>query len=73
MRTEDPHRDIHDEHELADITPPVAECPTPDHGPGLVTPAPNIRDIAAAEPPRIENDAVRVPSAEETGAALWVP
>jgi hypothetical protein len=69
MRTEDPHRDIH-EHELTDTTPPVAELPTPDHGPGVETAAPDIRDIAAAEPTRVEDDAVRVPSADETADNL---
>jgi hypothetical protein len=70
MRTEDPHRDIHAEHELADAVPPLGEVGTDDHGPGAETPAPDIRDLAAAEPPRIEDDAVRVPSADETADNL---
>ncbi len=69
MHTEDPHREIH-EHELADTTPPVAEVPTPEHSPRLETPPPDIRDVAAAEPERVEDDAVRVPSAEETADNL---
>jgi hypothetical protein len=69
MHTEDPHRDIH-EHELTDDTPPVTEIPTDDHSPRLETAAPDIRDIAATEPERIEDDAVRVPSAEETANNL---
>jgi hypothetical protein len=70
MHAEDPHRDIHHEHELADTTPPVAEVPSHDHRPGAETAAPDIRDIAAAEPARIEDDAVRVPSADETADNL---
>jgi hypothetical protein len=70
MRIEDPHREIHHEHELTDTTPPVTELPTPEHGPGAETSAPDIRDIAAAEPPQIEDDAVRVPSADETADNL---
>jgi conjugative relaxase-like TrwC/TraI family protein len=70
MRTEDPHRDIHAEHELADAVPPLGEVVTDDHGPGVETPAPDIRDIAAADPARIDDDAVRVPSADETADNL---
>jgi hypothetical protein len=70
MRTEDPHREIHDDHELADAIPPLGDVVTDDHGPGAETPAPDIRDLAAAEPPRIEDDAVRVPSADETADNL---
>jgi hypothetical protein len=70
MRTEDPHRDIHHEHELTDSTPPVAELPTHDHRLGAETAAHDIRDIAAAEPERVEDDAVRVPSADETADNL---
>ena len=69
MRVEDPHRDIHHEHELTD-TPPVAELPAHNHRPGAETAAPDIRDTAAAEPTRIEDDAVRVPSADETADNL---
>jgi hypothetical protein len=69
MRTEDPHRDIH-EHELADAIPPLGEVGTDDHGPGVETPMSDIRDIAATEPARIEDDEVRVPSAEETADNL---
>jgi hypothetical protein len=70
MHAEDPHREIHDEHELADTTPPLGDIPTHDHDPRPGTPTPDIRDIAAAEPPRIEDDAVRVPSADETADNL---
>jgi hypothetical protein len=70
MHAEDPHRDIRAEHEVADNMPPVGDISTPYHGPGLETPAPDIRDIVAAEAPRIEDDAVRVPSAEETADNL---
>jgi hypothetical protein len=70
MHTEDPHRDIHDEHELADAISPLGEVVTDDHGPGVETPATDIRDIAAAEPARIEDDTVRVPSADETADTL---
>ena len=69
MRAEDPHRDIHHEHELTD-TPPVAELPAHNHRPGVETAAPDIRDTAAAEPTRIDDDAVRVPSADETADNL---
>jgi hypothetical protein len=70
MHTEDPHREIHAEHELGDAVPPLGEVVTDDHGPGVETPAPDIRDIAAAEPARIDDDAVRVPSADETADNL---
>jgi hypothetical protein len=70
MRTEDPHRDIHADHELADAIPPLGEVGTDDHGPGVQTHATDIRDIAATEPARIDNDAVRVPSADETADNL---
>ncbi len=70
MRTEDPHRQIHADHELAEAIPPLGEVVTDDHGPGVETPATDIRDIAAAEPARIEDDAVRVPSADETADNL---
>jgi len=69
---EDPHRDITDtdmtelanEHEPApaDIREQdrhVAEPPVAD-----------IRDVAAAEPPPVDEDAVRVPDAAETSAAI---
>jgi hypothetical protein len=70
MRVEDPHRDIHADHELGDAMPPLGEVVADDHGPGVETHAPDIRDIAAAEPARIEDDAVRVPSADETADNL---
>jgi hypothetical protein len=70
IRAEDPHRDIHDDHELADAIPPLGEVVTDDHGSGVETPATDIRDLAAAEPTRIEDDAVRVPSADETADNL---
>ncbi len=68
MHTEDPHRDIY-EHELTD-TPPVAEVSTHDHRSGAETAAPDIRDIAGAELERVEDDAIRVPSADETADNL---
>ncbi len=70
MHTEDPHRDIH-EHELTDTTPPVAEvAQSRPPSRSRDSTAPDIRDIAAAEPARIEDDAVRVPSADETADNL---
>jgi conjugative relaxase-like TrwC/TraI family protein len=69
MHAEDPHRDIH-EHELTEAIPPLGEVGTDDHRPRVETPTTDIRDIAAAEPARIDDDAVRVPSADETADNL---
>ena len=44
MRTEDPHRDIYDEHELADAIPPLRGQPR--HAP----PRPRSRDTRARHP-----------------------
>lgn len=37
MRAEDPHREIHDEHELTGTTPPLEDLPALDQVPGRET------------------------------------
>ncbi|PRX47744.1 conjugative relaxase-like TrwC/TraI family protein [Prauserella shujinwangii] len=71
---EDPHREITAEHELADIeqqreadttaaTETEAEA---EYGPQVETAVPDVRDVAVDEPDQVEEDVVRVPSADET-------
>ncbi|PZS26559.1 MAG: TrwC relaxase [Pseudonocardiales bacterium] len=76
QQTEDPHRDIHAEHELADTAESVDELAALDHAPGadaepyLETAPPDIREIAATEPSRGADDTVRVPTAPESADNL---
>ncbi|MPZ00554.1 MAG: hypothetical protein GEU97_21760 [Actinophytocola sp.] len=73
-RTEDPHREIIDEADLADVTEQRADDtrqaePEPDTG-TAETAVPDVRDVAAAEPDREPDDRVRVPSADETAKSV---
>jgi conjugative relaxase-like TrwC/TraI family protein len=61
MREEDQYREITDEAELVD------EYDAPADHRDLVD---DVRDIAAAEPPAAEEDAVRVPSKDEAAEAI---
>jgi len=74
-RLEDPHRVIRDEAALAEVTeareqdfaaadfaPPAADAPAP-------APA-DIREVAADEPAEVDEDEVRIPTAEETAATI---
>jgi len=73
---EDPHRDItEDDITEADITESDVSEPTRfdvnESDRGVATPpAADIRDVAAAEPPPVHEDAVRVPDATETSAGI---
>ena len=75
QRDEDPHRVVADEHELAhveaartaDLEAAGFEAPERD---APREPGADVREVAAAETPPAHEDVVRVPSAEETAAAI---
>jgi hypothetical protein len=74
QHAEDQHRQITDESDLTDITTERATDehlthPAP-HADAAETAAPDIRDVAAAEPPQTGEDTVRVPTAAETADTI---
>jgi hypothetical protein len=74
QQAEDPHREVTDEHELAEVAAARAQDvaavdPVP-HADAVETGVPDIREIAAGEPAPIKEDSVRVPSAEETAHSI---
>ncbi|MGH3866235.1 MAG: MobF family relaxase [Pseudonocardiaceae bacterium] len=71
QQAEDPHRDIHDEHELTDTTPSLDELAALDHAPGPIeTAPPDIRETAETDPTRSSDTTVRVPTGQETADYL---
>src|SRR5439155_24128197 len=74
QRADDTHPQITDAIDLADITagrPADEQATRPDPHPDAAgTALPDIRDTAAPEPPQRGEDAVRVPSADETADAI---
>jgi len=74
QQAEDPHRQVTDDADLADVAAErdadvrTAE-PTP-HSDAAETNVPDIRDVAATEPAQDGEDLVRVPSADQTAAAI---
>jgi hypothetical protein len=71
---EDTHRQITDDADLADISleraaDEQALQPTP-HRDAAHTAVPDIREVAATEPPQVGEDTVRVPTAEETASTI---
>jgi hypothetical protein len=70
QRAEDAHRHVTDETDLADVNAQrEADLRAVDHSlpTGAVEPpAPDIRQVAAEEPAQVDEDHVRVPTAEET-------
>jgi hypothetical protein len=68
---EDPHRQI-TEADLDDRSPSVErDEPRPtDLDAAPVTDLRDLRDLAAGEPPQVDEDAIRVPTADETAAAI---
>ena len=74
QRAEDPHRHITDDADLTDTTAEHAAAvqavePAP-HTDAPETAIPDIRDLAAAEPPQTGEDLIRVPTADETAVAV---
>ena len=74
QRVEDPHRQVTDEADLADVTAQrdtdVRTAEAEPHADAAETGVPDIRDLAAAEPRQVAEDVVRVPTADETAAAV---
>jgi len=76
QQAEDRHLDVHDDHELTDTATPLDELAaldhTPDTGPHPCpeTELPDIPDISATEPPRAEDDTVRIPTGPESADKL---
>jgi len=83
QRAEDPHRaitetdldhqtDQHVDDDTVDAAPVHTEQPddTATQREPVETPGPDVREVAAAEPPPVEEDVVRVPSADETARAI---
>ncbi|MEV0066663.1 MobF family relaxase [Amycolatopsis sp. NPDC050768] len=79
MAAEDVHRDVTDEHDLADVVDQrTADTATTEHdkatesqdAPVVETGVADVRDSAAEEQLVADSDEVRVPSVEETAAAV---
>jgi hypothetical protein len=74
-RADDAHRDITEEHDLADVAEHDAADlstldDTPERGPLAETLLPDIRDLATTETPRPIDDTVHVPTAAQTADDL---
>lgn len=72
---EDPHRNITADHDLADVAEQdTAALPTlddvTDREPLAETAVPDIRELAATEPPRATDDTVHIPTAQQTADDL---
>lgn len=73
-RAEDPHREVTDEAELADVAEQRDDDvrnaePEPDVD-AAETAVPDVREVASDEPIREQHDDVRVPSADETAETV---
>jgi len=73
-RAEDPHREITDEADLADVAEQrdddTRQAEPEPHIDTAETAVPDVREVAPDEPVREQNDEVRVPSADETAESV---
>jgi AAA domain/TrwC relaxase len=74
VRAEDPHREPTADHDLADLTAERTAAtrhvePVP-HRDAAETAIPDIRETATAEPPQIDEDPRRVPTADQTATTI---